>query len=402
MLFTSETQATSYACASRQTRLVCIVASHTNTCPHTLSLSLSLVSHFPYYMDTLNYIKNFFLSVLLSTPGWISAIALSVWKRGSEVLQSPPLREAALLHPQSEEGDDPSIRDFRDKLNRCSEKEIIRQCQGLNGEISSTVLTIIDKWAQSRDAFPLVHQSHSANAVNLSPKCQKYLLFVLGRKTYDSIKDARSSPASSKCEVRMTAALHAYAAHFTFRVISETFCPGLSLRKNKEICRIFKRMLDSEPQATALRCQALMFTYAKKGLNGKKTLADLQEKLSNSFDDIFVLAGENRTSPFLPKMRHLIVESEIVETALRLTEIFRTCFFSVHLDVFLIRPPQAFDSRFMTVANSSRKADPLDTIPVLCTIGLGVREVPSAQHAFGKTMTGGRVLLKPKVLVEVS
>ncbi|KAH8117903.1 hypothetical protein DFH11DRAFT_1699147 [Phellopilus nigrolimitatus] len=314
--------------------------------------------------------------------------------------QPPPLPsehcEVALL-PPSEEGDDPSIRVFRNKLDRCSEKDVIQECQDLNEKISSTVLTIIDEWAQSRDASSLVHQSRSADAVNLEPECQKDLLFVLGRKTYDSIRHARSSPPS-ECKGRMFDALQAYTTYFTFRVISETFCPYLSPKTDDEMRQVFECMLASEPQATALRCQALIFTHAKHGVNTKETQANLQEKLFKSFNDIFVLAGGNTTSPFLQKMRHFIVKGGIVEAALWLSEMLKTCFFSAHFDVFFIRPSQPFDSRCMTTADSSRKADSLDTIPVLCTIELGIREIPSAQHS--NPMAEDRVLLKPKVLVE--
>ncbi|KAH8104358.1 hypothetical protein DFH11DRAFT_1494974, partial [Phellopilus nigrolimitatus] len=280
---------------------------------------------------------------------------------------------------------------FQDKLDLRSEKEVVQECRRLNEKISSTVLTIIDEWSQFRNGSSL-DQNHPTGTVKSEPDYQKHLQSVLGCKTYALVKCSISSPLSSECQDRMIDALQVYATHFAFNIISRTFCPGLPPQSRE--CDTLG------PQATALRWRELTFTHGCQGVHKGEVLADLQSQLSFFFRTMFTLAGENNSSPFLEKMQPFIVDSTIVESALRLSKMLKTCFFSAHLDVFLIQPTQTFDSRFMTVDDSSRRADSLGTRPVLCTIELGIQEIPPAQHR--NPMAKGRVLLKPKVLVEVS
>lgn len=94
-------------------------------------------------------------------------------------------------------------------------------------------------------------------------------------------------------------------------------------------------------------------------------------------------------------MIQVIKDSEIIESAVRLSKKLALSFFSVHLDVFIIRPGEVFNKGIMEVSN--------ETVPernaVSCALGLGIREIPSPKNM---QKSSGRILMKSKVRLQVS
>lgn len=128
--------------------------------------------------------------------------------------------------------------------------------------------------------------------------------------------------------------------------------------------------------------------------NVKIITAQHEKSLANRVRSIFILAGERNSSTFFARIENAVKESEIVKFALDLSEMLKTKFFSVCLDLYVIRPDQEFREESMdTDGNTSPES--LRGHPVLCTLEIGLRDVhPQTRPR--------RFLLKPKVALMVS
>ena len=125
-------------------------------------------------------------------------------------------------------------------------------------------------------------------------------------------------------------------------------------------------------------------------------IADRVRNLAYGFSSIFVLAGENKSSHFIQRMHDFVADSGIIQSAMQLSRKLKTCLFSVYLDVLMIDPHAYFHEGVM---ESAEPIDEHDTQParVSCTVELGLHEVP---HPGEQGM--GRILLKPKIVLEVN
>lgn len=126
---------------------------------------------------------------------------------------------------------------FRDKLDRCSETDIIKECEKLNHAIRATSLTLVDEWSRSpRNHDYLAQISPSADD-------QGDLHHVLGASLLRLIEHNRSPSLFRKLEGCVTDALQAVAVEMCFETISRTFCPCLSPVTNHEMQKTFDEMI---------------------------------------------------------------------------------------------------------------------------------------------------------------
>lgn len=147
----------------------------------------------------------------------------------------PPVNEEQIDYnrlQQDEARIDPSSRLFQDKLDLCSESEIIGDCDTLNSKIREAALTLIDDWEKSL--------SLSRKRRNLlTDKARVHLKSTLGKNIYTSIRQL-SSP---HVQIPMTDALQGLAASVAFGIISKQLCPGLPYEVDQCMRKTFKHML---------------------------------------------------------------------------------------------------------------------------------------------------------------
>lgn len=126
----------------------------------------------------------------------------------------------------------------------------------------------------------------------------------------------------------------------------------------------------------------------------RKFTANLENGLAYCFRSIFILAGERNSSAFIGGIESYVKESEIVKSALDLSEMIKTKFFSAYLDVYTVDPGAEFREEYMEIEiNSASEA--LRARYVQCTLEIGICTI----HPQGGR---GRILLKPKVSLMVS
>lgn len=126
---------------------------------------------------------------------------------------------------------------FQDKINLCSETDIIKGCQTLNHAIYETALTLVDEWSKTP------HNRDGLAQISLSTDDQNDLHHVLGDSLFRRVQRTRSSSFSGDLESWVTDALQVIAVDICYRAISHTFCPCLSRATNDEMQGVFDEML---------------------------------------------------------------------------------------------------------------------------------------------------------------
>ncbi|KAL5485835.1 hypothetical protein ACEPAI_6877 [Sanghuangporus weigelae] len=283
--------------------------------------------------------------------------------------------------------DDQSKRLFQDTLDLCSETDVINACRALNEKINDVALSLVDEWVET----PSISWTRIRSG-GLGPTDADYLRIVTGQSLYNLIRSKRSSQPSPEVQNWVTDALQAVAVHQISVIIRSTFCPGLSSQADTEMKETFGNMLRSESLAAALRWRALTYTHSisnRKSENVKNVSTKHVEDLSYYFQSVFVLAGEKNSSAFMSRIRGIVAESEIIESAMSMSEMLKTKLFSVFLDIDMVNPSAIFREDTMEVETNST-LDAVRARPVLCTLEIGLREVPLQARS-------GRILLKPKV-----
>ena len=119
-------------------------------------------------------------------------------------------------------------------------------------------------------------------------------------------------------------------------------------------------------------------------------------QISDAFSLVFILAREKSSSPFIRGIEQRVAESGIVQSAIQLSKKLKTTLFSVYLDVFMPYPESKFKEDTMECVQQSDE-HVTTAKRISCTVELGIREVP---HPGEQGM--GRILLKPKIVLEVN
>lgn len=122
---------------------------------------------------------------------------------------------------------------FNDKLDLCSESEIIGDCETLNSKIREAALTLVGDWETS------LSSSRRRKHTLAKGETKHHLKSTLGESIYYKIKQL-SSP---HIQAPMTDALQGLAVNAAFDIISTQFCPGLSPDTDKLMHETFKHML---------------------------------------------------------------------------------------------------------------------------------------------------------------
>ncbi|OCB85340.1 hypothetical protein A7U60_g7646 [Sanghuangporus baumii] len=286
--------------------------------------------------------------------------------------------------------DDQSKRLFQDTLDLCSETDVINACRALNEKINDVALSLVDEWVETPSISRLRIRSGSSSGLGQTEA--EYLRNATGQCLYNLIRSKRSLQPSSEVQNWVTDALQAVAAYELSVIISSTFCPGLSSQADVEMKETFENMLRSESLPAALRWRALTYTHSAsncKSENVKNFATKHVEDLACQFQSVFVLAGEKNSSVFMSRIQEVVAESEIIESAMRLSEILKTKLFSIFLDIHVVHPSTDFREDIMKVETNST-LDAVRARPVLCTLEIGLREVPPQDRS-------GRILLKTKV-----
>ncbi|KAL5525946.1 hypothetical protein ACEPAG_7284 [Sanghuangporus baumii] len=286
--------------------------------------------------------------------------------------------------------DDQSKRLFQDTLDLCSETDIINACRVLNQKINDVALSLVDEWVETPSISRIRIRSGSSSGLGTTDA--ENLRKFIGQSLYNSIRSKRSSQPSPEVQNWVTDALQAVAVHQVSVIIRSTFCPGLSSQADTEMKETFESMLRSESLAAALRWRALTYTHStsnRRSENVKNVSTKYVEDLAYHFQSVFVLAGEKNSSAFISRIHEVVAESEINESAMSMSEMLKTKLFSVFLDIDMVYPSTIFREDIMEVETNSA-LDAVRARPVLCTLEIGLREVPLQAKS-------GRILLKPKV-----
>ncbi|EJD00155.1 uncharacterized protein FOMMEDRAFT_159803 [Fomitiporia mediterranea MF3/22] len=312
---------------------------------------------------------------------------------------------------------------FKSKVDHCSESEIIADCKALNNRIKNTVLNVAEHWTKVSFRKP------RSSDKELRARDRDFLRSILGETLYNSIKrHGQSRSTLTEIEGDITDALQTLAAYISNYIISDTFCPALSNHcdtKNKDIfiSMIFHGMsywflhsivrilqphhpIPKEPQVTALRWRALTYSHATRSTPNRSApainafLSSFQSRMAYDFKLIFLLAGESASSPFLSEVPQILFKCGVIESAVELAEKLKTSIFSTYIDTYWVKPKLVFDESLMDEDGRIGKSDSSHQTLVACTMELGIREIVTDNTATQSRK--GRILLKPKVLVEVS
>ncbi|KAL5503966.1 hypothetical protein ACEPAH_8038 [Sanghuangporus vaninii] len=290
--------------------------------------------------------------------------------------------------------DDRSKRLFQDTLDLCSETDVINACRALNEKINDVALSLVDEWVETPSISRIRIRSSSSSG--LGQIDAEYLRNATGQSLYNLIRSKRSLQPSSEVQNWVTDALQAVAVYQVSVIISSTFCPGLSSQADVEMKETFENMLRSESLPAALRWRALTYTHSTsncKSENVKNFSTKHVENLAYHFQSVFALAGEKNSSVFMSRIQEVVVGSEVIESAMRLSEILKTKLFSIFLDILVVHSSTDFREDIMEVETNST-LDAVRARPILCTVEIGLREVPPQGRS-------GRILLKTKVALVV-
>ncbi|EJC99686.1 uncharacterized protein FOMMEDRAFT_30992 [Fomitiporia mediterranea MF3/22] len=290
---------------------------------------------------------------------------------------------------------------FDSRADRCSESEIVADCRALNNKIRDAALNVAEEWTERSSRRP------PGSDVQLKVEYHQSLRCILGETLYRMIWQlgAACSPLE-EVEGYITDALQTLASYSVHAIISETFCPGSHRQCNVTHQNIFWNMIWHDQQTIALHWRALTYSYVLRSTpNGpapaiQHFVSSWQSNLAIHFQAIFHLGGESASSPFLDNIPKLISECGIVESAIELSDKIKTNIFSVFIDVYWVKPRLVFNGNLMDEDERIGSSDPSRQTLVACTLELGIREIAMAKT--DDQDQKGRVLLKPKVLIEVS
>ena len=170
---------------------------------------------------------------------WILGIIGCLGGRGSKSSHTPTVEDGRILPNREEIQIERSRRLFLDKLDLCSESDIIDTCQSLNDKIRSTALTIFDDWSKSGSCW----SGQTCAPTPLSEDDESYLRNAMGIKLFMQIKRSRIPLPSEERESRVGDALQTVLVFICLDIISHTLVPGLSDETNRDLQEIFNKML---------------------------------------------------------------------------------------------------------------------------------------------------------------
>ena len=158
-----------------------------------------------------------------------------------------------------------------------------------------------------------------------------------------------------------------------------------------------------EPLVEALRWRARVY---KAILDGRASDVDnfqkqQQSDLLDAFRVVLYLAGVRQR--YCTGLEGTLAQSGIIEGAMKLSEILKTKYFSVHMDVYLPKPFEGFDDETMEAIDTEtlKVKRPSDYAPgtslVGCTLFPGLMIHPTNGNET-RTQTKKRILVKSQVM----
>ncbi|EJD00153.1 uncharacterized protein FOMMEDRAFT_159801 [Fomitiporia mediterranea MF3/22] len=319
----------------------------------------------------------------------------------SERISSDVHQESSLTEYHRSDCTGPDDLLYISRVDRCSEREIVVDCEALNNRMRNTVFNVTDQWTR----FSV--RETGGSAIQLRPEDHETLRSILGETLYNLIKSFGESRSTlDEIEDHVTDALQTFITYSAHQIISDTFCPVMNEYSNATNQRLFTCMIMHERQPVALHWRALGYVHAVKSApNGptyatREFLSAFQSKLEHYFQGIFLLVGESTTSPFLPRVSQMLSKCGVIEAAIELAGKLKTSIFSTYIDTYWVMPKLVFDENVMEKAAHIETSIASHQTLVTCTLELGIREIVAVRAETQDRI--GRILLKPKVLVEVS
>lgn len=135
-------------------------------------------------------------------------------------------------------------------------------------------------------------------------------------------------------------------------------------------------------------------------MNVEELVSQKKNDLVEAFRQVFIHAGERQR--FLGGIEETLVQSGIIEDALRLGENIKTKYFSVYIDVFLPKYKDEFDKEMMEV-DSDIDPSPLSGGGPIVSFAItpGLRVIESGRSARDE-QSKGRILVRSQVECVVS